>query len=75
MGTSGAGNSTGPTGGNAQNNIKGPFVSEYFFTAGPEWLGPHNQHGDITAHLLVGGVYGDFRKRPARPRRQRGGLL
>lgn len=61
-GTSGAGTSTGPTGGNAQNNIKGPFVSEYFFTAGPEWLGPHNQHGDMTAHLLVGGVYGDFEK-------------
>lgn len=62
FGTSGAGTSTGPTGGNAQNNIKGPFISEYFFTAGPQWLGPHNQHGAITAHLLAGGVYGDFEK-------------
>lgn len=62
VGTSGAGTSTGPGGGNAQNNIKGPFVSEYFFTAGPEWLGPHNKHGAIIAHALFGGVYGDFEK-------------
>jgi len=41
-------------------NIKGPFVSEYFFTAGPEWLGPHNKHGAVLAHFLVGGVYGNF---------------
>ena len=41
-------------------NIKGPFISEYFFAAGPEWLGPHNKHGDLIAHVLVGGVYGDF---------------
>jgi hypothetical protein len=62
VGTSGAGTSTGPTGGNAQNNIKGPLVSEYFFTAGPEWLGPHNMHGAIMAHVLVGGVYGNFER-------------
>jgi hypothetical protein len=41
-------------------NIKGPFISEYFFTAGPEWLGPHNKHGALIAHVLVGGVYGNF---------------
>jgi hypothetical protein len=41
-------------------NIKGPFVSEYFFTGGPEWLGPHNKHGAMLAHVLVGGVYGNF---------------
>jgi hypothetical protein len=41
-------------------NIKGPFVSEYFFAAGPEWLGPHNKHGAILAHVLVGGVDGIF---------------
>jgi len=59
LGTSGAGiNSAGPNGG----PIKGPFVAQYFFTAGPEWLGPHNQHGAILAHLLVGGVYGQFEK-------------
>ncbi|MGB6742393.1 MAG: hypothetical protein WBE38_01965 [Terracidiphilus sp.] len=43
-------------------NIKGPFISEYFFTGGPEWLGPHNKHGALIAHVLVGGVYGDFDK-------------
>lgn len=41
-------------------SISGPFVSEYFFTAGPEWLGPHNKHGDLIAHVLLGGVYGNF---------------
>lgn len=59
LGTSGAGtNSANANGG----PIKGPFVAQYFFTAGPEWLGPHNQHGAILAHLLVGGVYGDFER-------------
>jgi hypothetical protein len=60
LGTSGAG--TGTTGQNVHNVVNGPFISEYFFTAGPEWLGPHNQHGDLMAHVLVGGVYGDFEK-------------
>jgi hypothetical protein len=41
-------------------DIRGPFISEYTFAAGPEWLGPHNKHGDLTAHVLVGGVYGKF---------------
>jgi len=52
------------TSGAAPNDqsIKGPFVSEYFFTAGPEWLGPHNKHGALIAHLLVGGVYGNFQQ-------------
>jgi len=39
------------------NTIKGPFVSEQFFTAGPAWLGPHNKHGDIMLHVLVGGAH------------------
>jgi hypothetical protein len=47
---------------NAPYNIKGPFVSEYFFTAGPEWLGPHNKHGALIAHALFGGVAGTFEK-------------
>jgi hypothetical protein len=47
---------------NAPYNIKGPFVQEYFFTGGPEWLGPHNKHGAIMAHVLVGGVDGMFEK-------------
>jgi hypothetical protein len=41
-------------------NISGPFVSEYFFAAGPEWLGPHNKHGALIAHALFGGAYGRF---------------
>ena len=45
---------------NAPLNIKGPFVSEYYFAGGPVWLGPHNKHGAILAHALVGGVYGKF---------------
>jgi len=47
---------------NSPYNIKGPFVQEYFFTAGPEWLGPHNKHGAILAHVLLGGVDGMFEK-------------
>lgn len=58
FGTSGAG--LGTVGQNTNNLIRGPFVSEYFFTAGPEWLGPHNKHGDLMAHVLAGGVYGNF---------------
>ena len=37
----------------------GPFVSQYLFAAGPEWLGPHNKHGAISAHLLAGGSFFD----------------
>jgi hypothetical protein len=40
--------------------IQGPFVAQYLFVGGPEWLGPHNKHGDLIAHVLVGGTYGDF---------------
>ena len=54
LGSSGAAPSAPP--------IKGPFVAQYIFAAGPEWLGPHNKHGAILAHVLVGGVYGDFEK-------------
>ena len=54
VGTSGAGvNSLG---------IQGPFVSQYFFVAGPEWLGPHNKHGALIAHAMIGGVDGQFQK-------------
>jgi hypothetical protein len=54
VGTSGAGvNSLG---------IQGPFVSQYFFVAGPEWLGPHNRHGALIAHAMFGGVYGRFQQ-------------
>jgi len=40
--------------------INGPFVSQYLFVGGPEWLGPHNKHGALIAHALVGGAYGNF---------------
>jgi hypothetical protein len=54
LGTSGA------TPQSAPNNFKGPFVQEYFFVGGPQWLGPHNKHGAIMAHALFGGVDGIF---------------
>jgi len=40
--------------------INGPFIAEYFFAGGPEWLGPHNKHGALIAHVMAGGVYGNF---------------
>jgi hypothetical protein len=43
-----------------KESIDGPFISEYVFAAGPEWLGPHDKHGAILAHVLVGGAYGNF---------------
>lgn len=61
-GVEGSGRSYLGTSGAAPNHdsIDGPFVSEYFFTAGPEWLGPHNKHGALIAHVMLGGVYGNF---------------
>jgi hypothetical protein len=58
----GTGRSYMGTSGAAPNivNIDGPFVSQYLFVAGPEWLGPHNKHGALIAHALVGGAYGHF---------------
>ncbi|HUX44179.1 MAG TPA: hypothetical protein VMV57_05465 [Terracidiphilus sp.] len=52
VGTSGAGPNP--------YDIRGPFVSQYLFVAGPEWLGPHNKHGDLIAHAMFGGAYGNF---------------
>ncbi len=52
LGTSGAAPNT--------ESINGPFVAQYLFVAGPEWLGPHNKHGALIAHALVGGAYGNF---------------
>lgn len=43
-------------------SIQGPYVAQYFFVGGPEWLGPHNKHGALIAHVLGGGVYGQFEK-------------
>ncbi len=40
--------------------IRGPFVSEHFFLAGPEYRLASNQHASVTLHALFGGVYGSF---------------
>jgi hypothetical protein len=40
--------------------INGPFIMEYIFAGGAEWLGPHNKHGAISAHVLGGGAWGIF---------------
>ena len=54
LGTSGAGPNP--------YQINGPFVSEAIFAAGPEFLGPHNKHGALIAHVMAGGAYGQFQK-------------
>ncbi len=63
-GVEGSGRGYLGTSGAAPNpyGISGPFVSQYFFVGGPEWLGPHNEHGALSAHAMFGGVYGDFEK-------------
>jgi len=43
-------------------NINGPFVAQYIFAGGAEYLGPHNKHGALVAHVLGGGAYGQFEK-------------
>jgi hypothetical protein len=54
LGTSGAGPNP--------FQINGPFVSEAIFAAGPEFLGPHNKHGALIAHVMAGGAYGRFQQ-------------
>ena len=63
-GLEGSGRSYVGTSGAGPNpySINGPFVAQYFFVGGPEWLGPHNKHGDLIAHAMFGGVYGNFEK-------------
>jgi hypothetical protein len=50
------------TSGAAPNSvsINGPFVAQYMVLGGAEWLGPHNKHGALIAHVLGGGTYGKF---------------
>jgi hypothetical protein len=63
LGTSGVGSSEVTPNGlsnSGPNLVSGPFVSQYIFAAGPEWLGPHNKHGALIAHALIGGAYGNF---------------
>jgi hypothetical protein len=59
VGTSGTGPNTDGTNGGP---IRGPFVEQYFFVGGAEWLGPHNKHGAMIAHAMFGGVYGNFQR-------------
>ncbi len=40
--------------------INGPFIMDYIFAGGVDWLGPHNKHGAISAHVLGGGAWGIF---------------
>jgi len=40
--------------------INGPFIMDYIFAAGPEWLGPHNKHGALIAHVMPGMAVGVF---------------
>lgn len=60
FGTSGAAPNVFLNSKGQQESIQGPFVAEYVFAAGPEFLGPHNKHGAIMLHVLAGGSYGDF---------------
>jgi hypothetical protein len=41
-------------------DIKGPFVSEHIFAAGPEYRLLSNQHAAMMLHAFFGGAYGDF---------------
>jgi hypothetical protein len=60
LGTSGAAPNVFLNSQGQPESITGPFISEYFFAGGPEWLGPHNKHGALIAHALVAGTYGNF---------------
>lgn len=40
--------------------IKGPFVSEHMFLAGPEYRSLSNEHVSLLFHALAGGAYGSF---------------
>lgn len=65
LGTSGAGSVGGSNTG--EKNVQGPFVSQYLLVGGPEWLGPHNKHGALIAHVLVGGAHFESHDFPLAP--------
>jgi hypothetical protein len=65
LGTSGVASVGGSNAG--QNDVRGPFVDQYLFVAGPEWLGPHNKHGDIMLHVLGGGAHFNSHDWPQTP--------
>ena len=64
FGLEGTGRTYFGTSGAAPNpfQINGPFVAEYIFAGGVEYLGPHNKHGALIAHVLGGGAYGKFQQ-------------
>jgi hypothetical protein len=62
LGTSGAAPNEFLNSKGTPDSIQGPFVAQYIFAGGPEWLGPHNKHGALIAHVLAGGAYGQFQK-------------
>ena len=62
LGTSGAAPNAFVNARGQTESIQGPFVAEYIFAAGPEWLGPHNKHGALIAHVMAGGAYGKFQQ-------------
>jgi hypothetical protein len=43
-----------------RSEIRGPFVAQYMFMAGPEYRWVSNAHASLTLHALFGGAYGDF---------------
>jgi hypothetical protein len=64
FGLEGTGRTYMGTSGAAPNplQINGPFVAEYIFAGGIEYLGPHNKHGALIAHVMGGGAYGKFQQ-------------
>lgn len=62
LGTSGAAPNAFVNAQGQTESIQGPFIAEYIFAAGPEWLGPHNKHGALIAHVMAGGAYGKFQQ-------------
>ncbi len=64
FGIEGSGRGYVGTSGAAPNpfSIQGPYIAQYLFVGGLEYLGPHNKHGALTAHVLGGGAYGQFEK-------------
>lgn len=62
LGTSGAAPNSFVNAQGQTESIQGPFIAEYIFAAGPEWLGPHNKHGALIAHVMAGGAYGKFQQ-------------
>jgi hypothetical protein len=61
-GTSGVVPNCGACTGSGPNSgpIRGPFVSEHMFLAGPEYRALSNEHAAMMLHAFVGGAYGDF---------------